>query len=515
MKKFNKREIVKNVSSNWFALGLNVLVGVFLSPYVLHHLGDEAFGLWVLIFSITGYYGLFDLGIRSSIVRYVAKYWATGDVEEMNRLINTAIFSYGTIGIGAFLLTVIGSFYVEFIFHISGAVLSTARLLLLLVGGAISVGFPLGVFGGILEGLQRFYLLNLTSVVSTLLRALLIVFTLRHGGGLLTIAFVTVSLPLVVAVVNGGIILHLLPLSFSPKNVDRASLRRIASYSGTTFMIMVAARMRFKSDALVIGTFLSSAAITYFTVGSRLVEYAGEVVGCLAQIFAPMSSQAVATGDVQRLRRILVLGNRACALIIFPIAATLLIIGKSVIEVWVGRRYVATGYPVLVVLLIPYTLLLAQSASGRTLFGMARHQPLAYVALMEGTANLILSILLVRRFGVLGDAVGTAIPLACTTLWFLPRHLCRILNLRVQTYLRQAFLLPLALAMPLVATLLLLRHWFIAHNYFHLAMQIALGSVVYALGLLWAIKTQKALHLEGIHEVDTARQSAVEITETV
>lgn len=108
-----------------------------------------------------------------------------------------------------------------------------------------------------------------------------------------------------------------------------------------------------------------------------------------------------------------------------------------------------------------------------------------------------------------------AIPLACTTLWFLPRHLCRILNLRVQTYLRQAFLLPLALAMPLVATLLLLRHWFIAHNYFQLAMQIALGSVVYALGLLWAIKTQKALHLEGIHEVDTARQSAVEITETV
>src|SRR5205809_2762803 len=502
MKKFNKLEIVKNVSSNWFALGLNVLVGIFLSPYVLHHLGDEAFGLWVLIFSITGYYGLFDLGIRSSIVRYVAKYSATGDLEEMNRLINTAIFSYGAIGIIALLLTVIGSFYVEFIFHISGSVLSTARLLLVMVGGAISLGFPLGVFGGILEGLQRFYLLNLTGVASTLLRALLIVVTLRHGCGLLTIAFITVSLPLLVAVVNGGIVLHLLPLRFSPKNMDRATLRRIANYSGTTFMIMVAARLRFKSDALVIGTFLSSAAITYFTVGSRLVEYAGEVVGGLAQIFAPMSSQAVATGDMQLVRRIFVLGNRACALIIFPIAATLLIIGKSVIEVWVGRRYVATGYPVLVVLLIPYTLMLAQLASGRTLFGMAKHQSLAYVALIEGTANLILSIFLVRRFGVLVDAVGTAIPLACTTIWFLPRHLCRVLNLRVQTYLRQAFLLPLALAMPLVATLLILQHWFVAHNYFQLATQLALGSAVYAVGLLWAIWSQKALDLQGIREFD-------------
>jgi len=70
MKQLDKVEILKNVGSSWFALGVNVLVGIFLSPYILHRLGDEAFGLWVLIFSITGYYGLFDLGIRSSIVRY-------------------------------------------------------------------------------------------------------------------------------------------------------------------------------------------------------------------------------------------------------------------------------------------------------------------------------------------------------------------------------------------------------------------------------------------------------------
>ncbi len=75
--KFDKRQILRNVGSSWFALGVNVLVGIFLSPYILHRLGDEAFGLWILIFSATGYYGLFDLGIRSSIVRYVAKYSAT------------------------------------------------------------------------------------------------------------------------------------------------------------------------------------------------------------------------------------------------------------------------------------------------------------------------------------------------------------------------------------------------------------------------------------------------------
>src|SRR6202021_3988695 len=112
-------------------------------------------------------------------------------------------------------------------------------------------------------------------------------------------------------------------------------------------MIIVAGRLRFKTDAVVIGSFLSSAAITYFAIGSRLVDYAGEVVSSLAQIFVPMSSQSDATGDLKGLQRIFIAGNRACALIIFPITAILIILGKSVIEAWVGAKYVATSYPIL------------------------------------------------------------------------------------------------------------------------------------------------------------------------
>src|ERR1019366_87489 len=79
MRKYEKKQILKNVGSSWSALAVNVLVGIFLSPFILHRLGDAAFGVWVLIFSVTGYYGLFYLGIRSSIIRYVSKYTATGE----------------------------------------------------------------------------------------------------------------------------------------------------------------------------------------------------------------------------------------------------------------------------------------------------------------------------------------------------------------------------------------------------------------------------------------------------
>ncbi|MGA8762544.1 MAG: oligosaccharide flippase family protein [Candidatus Sulfotelmatobacter sp.] len=495
MLRSEKLRILKNVGSGWFSLGTNVLVGIFLSPFILHHLGDAAFGLWVLIFSITGYYGLFDLGIRSSLVRYVSKFAAVGDTEALARLINTSLFTYSCIGLLSFLVTLAGVSRVNSLFRIPPDLHSTAGWLLLTVGTAVSLGFPLGIAGGILEGLQRFYILNWTNVAASVFRAILIVLALNHGRGLLTIALITVSLPLIASVLRSVIALRLLSISFGPRYIRRAAFREIASYGGVTFIVILSNQLRFQTDEIVIGTLLSSAAITYFSIGARIVDYAAQMVVHLAQIFVPMSSESEAVGDLDRLRKIFIAGNRICAFIMFPICATLIILGKSVIEVWVGKKYVALSYPVLLVLLIPSTLFYAQAASGRILFGISRHRAWAIVTLTEGVSNLILSILLVRPYGIVGDAVGTAIPLTCSALFFLPAHLCRHLGVRLRSFVREAYALPVLLCLPLVAVLLLMQRLFVAHNYWQLAIQFAAGGAVYGVGVLWAFVTNSALHV--------------------
>ena len=499
MRKLEKLEIIKNVSSSWFALGVNIVVGVFLSPFILHRLGDTAFGLWVLIFSLTGYYGIFDFGIRSSIIRYVSKYTATHDVQEVSGLINTAMFTYSCVGILSLLLTLAGCLYIDRLFKIPADFHATAAWLLFIVGTSVALGFPLGVFGGMLEGLQKFYIINWTNIVfSGVIRAVLIVLYLRRGYGLLTVALITVGLPVISSIVRAVIALRSLPIKFRWKYVDRNSFRHMANYSGVTFMIIVAARLRLKTDAVVIGTFLSSAAITYFYAGSRLVDYAGELVSCLAQIFVPMSSQSDAAGNMDRLRKIFIVGNRACAFTIFPITVFFVILGKSIIGVWLGQKYVAQAYPVLIILILAHTLMLMQSASGRILFGMSKHGKLAVVSLIEGVANLGLSILLVRPFGIMGDALGTAIPLLGTYVLFMPWHLCNRLGVRIWTYLRQAYQLPLLLCAPLAMVLLLLQQWVVPHSYRELIPQLLIGGIVYGLGLAWAYFSNRALHAANI-----------------
>lgn len=508
-----KLEIFKNVGSSWFSLGVNIVVGIFLSPFILHRLGDTAFGIWVLIFSVTGYYGLFDLGIRSSVIRYVSTYTATNDEQGLAKLINTSLATYSGIGVVALAVTLVCSLFIDRLFRIPPEFLVTARWLFLMVGAAVALGFPTGVFGGILEGLQRFYFVNLTNLVSTLLRAALIVLALTHGKGLLTVALITVALPILSSLVRAAIVMRVLPIHFGWRYVDRGSLREIANYSAVSFILMIAYKLRFKTDEIVIGTFLSVTAITYFSIGDRLLDYATEVVSSLAQIFVPMSGQSHASGKMDRLRTILVAGNRACAFIILPIAATLIILGKSVIAAWVGTRYIAASYPVLLVLVVPMTFSLAQAASVRILYGMAKHQGLAWVTLMESIANLILSIALIRPLGIVGDALGTAIPLLLTSLFFMPRHLCRLLGVRVVTFVREAYSLPLLMVAPLVLMLLLMRRWFFAHTYLEVGMQISIAFVPYALGLLWVFWTKRAWQVGELTQSEM-NEVAVSLIET-
>jgi O-antigen/teichoic acid export membrane protein len=490
-----KARALKNIASSWGGLGTNIVVGFFLSPFILHHLGDEAFGLWVLIFSLTGYYGLFDFGIRSSLIRYVSKFQATGDKDQLTGIVNTSLFTYTSVGLMLMLPTVVGSLYVDRLFHVPPAFFRDARILVLMVGTSLALGFPLAISGGILEGLQYFYVMSWTNIGSTLLRAALIIQALHRGLGLLAVAFITVSVPLVTSLLRFAIVHRVLPMSYGWRHVDRKAFKQVANYGSVTFMIIVAQRLRFKSDAIIIGSFLSAAAITYFSVGARLVDYAGEVVGSMAQIFTPMSSQFHAMGDYERLRKIFISGNRACALVMFPLCVSLIVMGKSVIEAWVGRRYVSS-YPVLLVLLIPSTLYFMQSTSNRILFGMSQHRSLAIVVLIEGIANVILSIVLIRPLGILGDALGTAIPMLCTALFFLPRHVCRQLGTPLWKFISEAYFYPAALSIPLALVLSLMQHSFYAHGYRQLVLNLVAGWVVYSAGVLWFLLTREAMGVQ-------------------
>jgi O-antigen/teichoic acid export membrane protein len=484
-----------NVIFSWIGLATNMAVGFLLTPYILHRLGDTAMGLWFLLTTLTGYYGILDFGIRSAIIRYIARFDEQQDIENFSKVLSTGLVTYSAVAGVLLMLTLLVSWQVDAIFNIAPEWVDTARSLLLIVGSGTAVSLALGMFGGVLEGLHRFTWTSGVQTVAVLLRAGLIVFLLERGGGILTVGAVTVSLNVLAALVYVVLVFRLRPqVRLRPQFVEMATFKSLVTFGIVTFWVSIANNLRFYANETVIGIFLSVSLVTMFAVSSRLVRYSMDTVQAMAQVFTPMSSALDARNDRERLRKVFLLGNRYCALVMLPLAGILVISGKTILRVWVGEPYVAS-YPYLCWLIVPTALYMSQAASTKILYGMARHQTLARVLLAEGITNLLLSIALLKWWGLLGVAIGSALPLAATSLYFLPRHLCRLLNVSPVDFVCQAFSYPLLLNLPFWAVLYLIDRTMQATNWRELIISLGASGFVYALALLVFVARKENLAL--------------------
>jgi O-antigen/teichoic acid export membrane protein len=232
--------------------------------------------------------------------------------------------------------------------------------------------------------------------------------------------------------------------------VDWAACRILFEFSIYRFIWIVANQLIFYSDALVIALFLGAGAITPYAIAGSLINYGRHIVSLLTDTLYPAAARMDAKQDLAGLRQLLVLGTRMSLLVTFPLCLGFLFLGRQFLTLWMGPAY-ADSAVVLMVLTIPQFGSMSQYTSALILAGMAKHRALAYFVLVEGTANLILSIVLVQKIGLMGVAWGTVIPhLICTTV-LVPLYTMRVLGMSARDYIVKAYLRPTVSAVPLVA----------------------------------------------------------------
>jgi O-antigen/teichoic acid export membrane protein len=454
-----RRALLVNAAANGLGFATQLGLAFFLAPFLVHALGDRRNGIWSLVESILAYLMLFDLGVAASVVRYVARFEATRDQDNLNRVFSTSVCIFAAAGAAVLAIALGLAGLGMSLFHVPADLLNEARWMLALLGFNLAAGLPLGVFPSVLDGLGRYPVKTLIRTTSLLTRAILYVVVLHHGGGLIALAWVITGCNLAEHAGLAAAAWWYLPgLRFSLRLVDRATFRTIRGYSLDALLAMLAGRVSFQTDALVIGFFLGPQYITFFGIAAKLVEQAKNALRALTMVLTPAFSAWEARGDEGTIRRTFLDGTRWVLWLILPVQAGLLILGRPFLAVWMGPRYADLSYPTLVILAVPLGLAMAQSICGRVLYGIGRLRWFARAVLVEALANLLLSVLLARPLGIEGVALGTALPNVVANL-AVALHVCRALGVRPGDYFRQAFLRPLLLAAVLAAGWLAAVRW--------------------------------------------------------
>jgi O-antigen/teichoic acid export membrane protein len=443
------RRLLTGVAANWTGFAAQLAAAFFVSPVLVHGLGDRRYGVWSLIESVLAYLMLLDLGVAASVVRYVARFDATREREALNRLFSTSLCIFAAAGAAIFAVTLVAAFPAFALLPVPADLATEGRWMLVLLGLNLAVGLPMNVFACVLDGLGRYPAKSAVRTAGVVIRSVLLVVVIRAGGGLLAVAGLltahTVLEHLALAVAARR---YLPGLRFSLRLVNGETFRAVRGYSAHALLAMVAGRISFQTDALVIGAFLLPQHITYFALAGRLTEYAKDALRVATTVLTPAVSALEAKGDGAAIRDVFVNSTRYVLWLILPVQLGLLLFGRPFLALWMGPEYAVASYGVLAILAAPLGLAMAQSVSVRILYGLGLLRWYAWATLAEALANLLLSVALVRPWGIEGVALGTAIPSVLLNL-AVGVYVCRQLGVGAGHYLRRSFLRPCALAVLL------------------------------------------------------------------
>ena len=423
-----------NAISNWTSLIVQVAVGFFLTPFIIRHLGREGYGVWVLVGSFIGYYGLLNLGVGSAITRYISRYSAQNDSKSLNEIANTALVMFCTTGFVAIVLSFFIAAPLAGFFKVTPEHSEEFKRIVVVLGIATGLSFPSGVFSAMLTARECFVAVNVVNITSTLLRTGLTVVILLAGKGLAGIAYPTLAataVSLVAVFFTARSVVPEFRLQFF--GVRWTTLRMLIVYGGFTAIISVADILRFKIDSLVIGKMVGMTEVGVYAIASLLVQYMLRVVTTGISVLTPRFAALDGEGKSEELKAIFLRSLSISSCIACGIAMLLVLFGQSLIFLWVGKEFV-NAVPVLLILVVAYIFDLCQSPGIGLMYALNKHRYYAALCLVEAVFNVALSVLLVRHFGIVGVALGTAIPMFFIKLFIQPVLVSRLVKLRLVVY---------------------------------------------------------------------------------
>ena len=450
-----KRQFAKNIGSNWAVYATSAVLSFFMMPYILSKLGQAALGIWILVGSFSGYLGLFDFGIGFAVVRYVARFQKTGEIEKRNETVATAFYLACLMS----LLVLAATFYLMFnaadLFDIPAELIGSSQAVIFLIGLSITLGFPLSIFSEALAGgLWRYDLSNMVAFITGILRVVLTVVFLELHWGLAGLGVAALAGSLIGYLWRMKMLFKLLPdLSIRFGLVSRPVVRTISSYSFYSFMLVLSGRISFYSDSFIVGFYRGVEDVAIFGIAAKLTEYLRQLIFTITKLFSPVASRYDPDTDQASLRRIFYDGSRLHLLFSLPLSLLLYFWGGSLIKLWMGDAF-ASSQVVLQVLLLGHIVSFLQGIGGEILLGVGRHHLFAVLSMLSAVVNIILSIVLINHLGLVGVAWGTTIPLAALSLMYLPFAALRLVGGTLVSFLKSV--LGPALGAALIPGILIL-----------------------------------------------------------
>lgn len=443
------RKHLRNLSFNWGGHAATLIVLFFLSPYIVGKLDGISYGIWSLLNVLTGYMGIFDLGVRASVGRHVALYVGKKDERGVDETIRTGL---GFFSLSSILILIVGLF-LGWIFPIvfEGVPLEqydTVRLLIPLMVLNVLFSAVAAIYSSVIVSYDRFDIASGIDMAVLIIRTIGTIITLEIGLGVWGLAL-SVLLGNFFAIILNRIYagqihegLRSFPFLFS-----RLRLKELFGYGIPAFISRASVKIIGQSDLVIVGIVLSVSAVREYSIGAMLVYYSATFVSLIGNNFFPVIQRTVSGGTMGEVKYLFYNQLRITLCFGFLVYIGFIFYSKPFIRLWMlqdgfDMDSVSSAAAVMSILALSKLPVMYIQPCQNVLAAMGYVSVTAKISIIEALINLFFSLVfvLIFKFGIPGVAAGTLVARIVVSSFYIPYYLCQKLKISWYQFLKDAVL---------------------------------------------------------------------------
>lgn len=471
-----KSQIKSGIILSYIQTGLNAVISLVYTPIMLRLLGQSEYGVYTLASSVIAYLGLLNFGLSSSYVRFYTRYKEKDDWQGLAQLNYVFFIVYLIIAVVAFVAGVSISFHVDVLFgeKFTQAELDTTRVLMIVLSFNLMMTFLSTTFTAYVSANERFIFQKILTMGKTVLSPLVTIPVLLFGFRSIGLAIVTTVISLSVDCSNVVFCFWKLHMKFSEKRADFRLLGEIGSYSVFIAINCVVDQINWQVDKIVLGHYRGALETAVYGVASQINTLYISMSTSISSVFVPRIHRiAVSKKPDWQFTQLLTKVGRIQLLVLGLVGSGLALFGAEFIKVWAGAEY-ADAYPIVLLLALPGTIPLIQNLGIEIQRAKNMHKFRSAAYACMALVNVVISIVLGKRYGGVGCAIGTAISIVLANGFVMNWYYYRKMNIDIKFFWKQIVsMLPTILAIAFVYGILL--HFVLKPG----LVGMALGMVVY------------------------------------
>lgn len=403
-----KKQISGGIILSFFSQIITIIVGLFYTPIMIRILGQNEYGLYQLVLSVVNYLNLMNLGFNGAYIRYYVLAKTKNDENEVANVNGMfmrvfLVISFLCLCAGVLLLSnigVLGNQLTE-----NDYVIARKLLIILVINLAIS--FPNSLYVAYMSANERFVYQKAVGIILNIAIPVLNIPMLYLGYGSVGVVSATLILTIIRLVANIWYCYSKLHMKVNMQYFDKAIFKELLGYTFFIFLSDIVDQLNSNIDKFLLGRIIGTIPVAIYSVGFNLKNYYISVSWIVPEMFVPKANRlAIDDSHEKELTNIFIQVGKINNYLMLLILSGFVLVGRQFISLWVGNEYDTSYYATIILMFAGYIPAI-QTLGVNIQNAKNMHRMRSVVYFIIACINVILSVLLISKWGVIGTCLGT------------------------------------------------------------------------------------------------------------